>query len=143
MPNIAKVLKEEITRLARKEVRTALEKASRATAQHRREIVNLKSQVAALKRQVAALEKQAQKIGVAPEAAAALRRIRFVPKGLIATRKRLGLSAADLAKMLGVSAQTIYNWERGVTKPGADQQAKIASLRGVGKRQVRAQLEGS
>ena len=66
MPNFAKVFKEEITRLARKEVRTALEKASRATAQHRREIVYLKSQVAAMGRQVAALEKQAQKTGGAP-----------------------------------------------------------------------------
>jgi DNA-binding transcriptional regulator YiaG len=45
--------------------------------------------------------------------------------------------------MMGVSAQTIYNWDRGVTKPGPDQQAKLASLRGVGKRQLRAPFVAS
>ena len=140
MPNIAKVLKEEITRLARKEVRAAQEKSKGLTAQHHREIANLKGQVVALKRQVIALERQVRKTGAAPQQPAASKQMRFVPKGLVSTRKRLGLSAADLAKMMGVSAQTIYNWERGVTKPGADQLAKLASLRGIGKRQVQAHL---
>jgi DNA-binding transcriptional regulator YiaG len=110
------------------------------TAQHHREIANLKGQVDALKRQVIALERQARKVGAPPQASAPSERTRFIPKGLVSTRKRLGLSAADLAKMMGVSAQTIYNWERGATKPRADQQAKLASLRHVGKRQVQAHL---
>lgn len=140
MPNIAKVLKEEITRLARREARAALEKTKGSAAQHHRDIATLKSQVAALKRQVVALETQVRRAGVAPQAPAAPRQTRFVPKGLVSTRKRLGLSAADLAKMMGVSAQTIYNWERGVTKPGSEQQGKLASLRSVGKRQVQAHV---
>lgn len=93
---------------------------------------------ATLKRQVIALERQVRNAGAAPQGPAESKRIRFIPKGLVSTRKRLGLSAADLAKMMGVSAQTIYNWERGVTKSGRDQLAKLASLRGVGKRQLRA-----
>ncbi|MCZ7561431.1 MAG: helix-turn-helix domain-containing protein [Burkholderiaceae bacterium] len=140
MSNIAKVIGAEITRLARKEVRGTQKTVKAVTAQYRREIANLKSQLAALKRQVTALEKQARENGQAPQATAALPQTRFVPKGLISTRKRLGLSATDLAKMLGVSAQTIYNWERGATKPRADQFAKLASLRHVGKRQVQAYL---
>jgi DNA-binding transcriptional regulator YiaG len=92
---------------------------------------------------VIALERQVRKTGAAPQEPAASKQIRFVPKGLVSTRKRLGLSAADLAKMMGVSAQTIYNWDRGVTKPGPDQQAKLASLRGVGKRQLRAPFVAS
>lgn len=140
MPNIAKVLKEEITRLARKEVRAAQEKTKGLTAQHHREIANLKGQVVALKRQVIALERQLRKTGATPQAPAASKRIRFVPKGLVSTRKRLGLSAADLARMMGVSTQTIYNWERGVTKPGVDQLAKLGTLRHVGKRQVQGHL---
>lgn len=138
MPNIAKVLKDEITRLARKEVRAAQEKLKGATAQHHREIANLKNQLATLKRQVIALERQVRKPEVAPKVSAATRATRFVPKGLASTRKRLGRSAADLSKMMGVSAQTIYNWERGVTRPGPEQQGKLTSLRGVGKRQLQA-----
>ena len=140
MPNIAKVLKEEIIRLARKEARAVLEKTKGSAAQLHRDVATLKNQVAALKRQVVALEKQVRKAGVAPQAPAASRQIRFVPKGLLSTRKRLGLSAADLAKMMGVSTQTIYNWERGVTRPRPEQQGKLASLRGVGKRQLQAHL---
>jgi DNA-binding transcriptional regulator YiaG len=143
MPNIAKVLKEEITRLARKEVRAAQEKSKGVTAQHHRDIANLKGQVAALKRQVIALERHVRQVGAAPQASAPSKRTRFIPKGLVSTRKRLGLSAADLARLLGVSAQTIYNWERGATKPGRDQLAKLASLRHVGKRQLRAHFAAS
>lgn len=52
MPNIAKVLKEEVTRLARKKVRASLEWTKRVTTQHQRELANLKGQVSALRRQV-------------------------------------------------------------------------------------------
>jgi transcriptional regulator with XRE-family HTH domain len=89
---------------------------------------------------VAVLERATKKAEKAPPAGAAPKQVRFVPKGLASTRKRLGLSAADLAKMMGVSAQTIYNWERGVTKPRSEQVEKLASLRGVGKRQLQAHL---
>ena len=41
MPNIAAVLKEEIVRLARKEVRRQMEKLRRGTLQHRKSIANL------------------------------------------------------------------------------------------------------
>lgn len=140
MPNIAKALKEEITRLARKEIRASLLKSKSALALQQREIAKLKAEVAALKRQVGVLERAAKKADKAPPAGAAPTQLRFVPKGLASTRKRLGLSAADLAKMMGVSAQTIYNWERGVTKPRPEQQLKLASLRGVGRRQLRALL---
>lgn len=140
MPNIAKVLKEEITRLARKEVRAAQEKSKSALALQHREIAKLKAEVASLKRQVVVLERGAKKAEKAPPTGAAPKRVRFVPKGLASTRKRLGLSAADLAKMVGVSTQTIYNWERGATKPGPAQVEKLTSLRGVGKRQLQKHL---
>jgi len=54
--------------------------------------------------------------------------------------QKLGLPAADMGALLGVSAQTIYNWEAGKSKPRAQQLAAIATLRGMGKRQAKAQL---
>jgi len=140
MPNVAKALREEITRLARKEIRASLLKSKSALALQHREIAKLKAEVAALKRQVGGLERAAKKAEKAPPIGAAPKRVRFVPKGLASTRKRLGLSAADLAKMMGVSTQTIYNWERGVTRPGPEQVEKLAGLRGAGKRQLPALL---
>jgi DNA-binding transcriptional regulator YiaG len=37
--------------------------------------------------------------------------------GLKAHRTRLGLSAKDYGKLLGVSSLTVYNWENGKSKP--------------------------
>ena len=67
---------------------------------------------------------------------------RFSAKGLQARRSRLDLSAADFGKLLGVSAQSIYNWESEKARPRAEQIAKLAALRGLGKREVAARLAG-
>jgi DNA-binding XRE family transcriptional regulator len=37
--------------------------------------------------------------------------MRFVAKGFKSLRQRLGFSAAQIGKLLGVSEQSIYNWE--------------------------------
>ncbi len=56
-------------------------------------------------------------------------------------RERLGLSADDFGKLLGVSAQSIYNWEHEKARPRAEQLSKVAALRGIGKREAKARLE--
>jgi len=45
----------------------------------------------------------------APEETGAVQR-RFSPARLAATRKKLGLSAADFGALIGVSGQSIYKW---------------------------------
>ena len=66
---------------------------------------------------------------------------RFSAKGLRSMRTRLGLSADQLAKLLGVSMQSVYNWERKVAVPRASQIAAIAALRSIGKREALQRLE--
>ena len=61
MPNIASVLKDEVVRLAKKEVRKEVEGLKKASAQYRSDIAALKRQVAALEKQNASLEKKALK----------------------------------------------------------------------------------
>ncbi len=143
MPDIAKVLKEEITRLARRETKTQIDKLKKASLQHQRDIAALKRQLKTLERQCAALERRPAAVSAAPPDASGEPRVRFVPKGLKAQRDRLGLSAADYAKLLGVSGQTIHNWERGATTPRQEQKAKLAELRGIGKREVKARLSAA
>ncbi len=140
MPNIAALLKEEIARLSRKQVRGQVETVRKAAGQHRHDIASLKRQVAKLERQVALLEKKVLD-APAPAAGENGRQIRFVAKGLRSQRERLGLSAAQYAALLGVSTQSIYNWERNVTRPRSEQVAAIAALRGMGKREALARLE--
>ena len=54
---------------------------------------------------------------------------------------RLGLSAADYGSLVGVSAQSIYNWEQGHASPRPAQLKVIAALRGVGKREAQERLK--
>jgi len=141
MPNIASVLKDEILRLARKEVRTATEGLKKAGAAYRSDIASLKRQVATLQKQLARGEKKRAAGPEQVEPSEDASRIRFSAKRLARQREKLGLSAADMGLLLGVSAQTVYNWEAEKSRPRATQLAAIAALRGIGKRQVKARLE--
>ncbi len=141
MPNIASVLKEEITRLARKEVKAQTEATRKATAQYRRDIAQLKRTVDSLTRQVAYLEKQEQKRGAESPRTGDAEGRRFSARGLKTHRGKLGLSAAEYAELVGVSGQTIYNWENGKSKPRAEQLAALVAVRGMGKREAVRKLE--
>jgi predicted transcriptional regulator len=81
------------------------------------------------------------KIATDPPTARAGKKVRFVAKGLRSQRVRLGLSASDVGTLVGVSAQSIYNWESGDTRPRDEQIARLAVLRGLGKREVQARLK--
>jgi DNA-binding transcriptional regulator YiaG len=141
MPNIAAVLKEEISRLARKEIRRQTNVLRRASAQYRKDIAEMKRRVADLQRKLIPLEKQVLKNVPSPTAETDADHVRFTAKGLHSQRKRLGLSAADCGKLIGVTDQTVYNWEHETARPRKQQVALIASLRHMGKRDAYARLE--
>ena len=139
MPNIATALRDEIKRLSRQQSRTHIDPTKKATAVHRRDIALLKRQVVLLERQVKALMRRAPNTSV-PQTSGPEAKVRFVAKGLRSQRERLGLSAEGLGKVLGVSGQSIYNWESGKARPRQDQMVKLSHLRKVGKRQAMAFL---
>lgn len=141
MPNIGTVLKEEIARVCRKEIRQQIEPIKKASAAYRHEIAALKRKVATLERQSAALEKQTTKMAPKAPAVDPERPMRFVAKGLVSLRARLGLSAKDFGLLMGVSDQSIYKWEQGKSTPRKKQLAALAALRGLGKREAAERLE--
>lgn len=143
MPNLVSALKEEIVRLARKELRKEVEGLKKASAQYRSSIAAIKRQVAALEKQQSRLEKKGPK-KAAPEAGdEGTTRFRFSAKRFATQRQKLGLSAGDMGTLIGVSAQTIYNWEAEKARPRQQQLAAIAVVRSMGKRQIKAQLEAA
>ena len=117
MANFAALLKSEITRLARKELKAQLQPLRKANATQRHDIAALKRQLADLQRQLARATKAAS--GAAPATEGDDAPVRFSAKGLQSHRARLGLSAGDYGALAGVSAQSIYNWERGKARPRA------------------------
>jgi DNA-binding transcriptional regulator YiaG len=141
MPNIGTVLREEISRLSRRESRSQMDSTRKATAQHRRDIAALKRQVAQLERQVTLLVRKGLGTPRAVSVDSPAKPVRFLAKGLRSQRSRLGLSAADFGKLLDVSAQSIYNWEREVARPRGEQLARLAALRGIGKREAGHRLK--
>lgn len=141
MPNIAMVLKEEISRLARKEVRRQTQALRKASGQYRKDIAEMKRRLFALQRKVNPLQKQVLKSAPSPASAAEGSSVRFTAKGLRSQRQRLGLSAADYGKLVGVTGQTIYSWEHEIARPRKGQLPRIASLRHLGKREAEAQLQ--
>ncbi len=143
MTTLATALKDEIRRLARKEIRAATSTTKSSSAQHRRDIAELKRQVRELKKRVEFLTRQEKKrIGAPtsspPENGAT---VRFSPSWVRKHREKLELSAADYAALVGVSGLTIYNWEKGKTKPQAKQLAAWAEIRNLGKREAWKRLE--
>jgi DNA-binding transcriptional regulator YiaG len=140
MPNIGTLLKEEIARISRKQLRAETEALKKANAQYRSQIAELKRRMQALEQQQKRLGKVAVRGAPAPQEAEPKSQIRYSAKSLASQRRRLGLSAAALAKLLGVSALSVYKWESGNTRPRAKQIEAIASLRHLGRREADKRL---
>jgi len=141
MAKVASVLKEEITRLARKEIKTETESLKKASAQYRSEIAALKRRLTDLEKQLShALKAAAQGAAVKPVPESESK-IRFTVKGFKSLRQKLGLTAGEIGILLDVPASTIYNWEGESSKPKAPQMERLAKLRTMGKREAMKMLE--
>ena len=168
MANLASALKEEIGRLARKEIRQQTAGTTKSTARMERDIAALKRQIQDLQRKLspprppsaakkapskkapskkAAAEKanaekaNGQAADAASKPAEQSGRARFSAKGLKTERERLGLSADNYGKLAGVSGLSIYNWEQGKARPRESNIAALMSVRGIGKREAVKRIE--
>ncbi|QBK05779.1 XRE family transcriptional regulator [Hylemonella gracilis] len=144
MAQLASLLKAEIVRLARKEVRTELQALQKASSRYRTELAALKRQLKDQQRQLA---KQAKGGGRSKSVASGTTtedddnpRLRFRANGFATLRKKLDLSAADMGKLIGVTQQTVYHWEKGQARPRSSQLQNIAAIRKLGKRGAAAKL---
>ena len=160
MANLASALKEEISRLARKEIRQQTAGTAKTAAQCERDIAALKRQIGELQNKLSSLRTQdtpgsaVSKKSSSKKAVAKNRtvktasssgkqssRARFSAKGLKASRVRLGLSADNYGKLVGVSGLSIYNWEQGKARPRESSVAALMAIRGIGKREAAKRLE--
>lgn len=140
MPNIANVLKAEIARVARKELRAETTSLKKTVASQRSEVAALKRRIQDLEKVIKGLARGAPKPAQADPNEDPAGSLRFRAAGMAANRRRLGLSAADFGRLVGASGQSVYLWESGKTKPRGKFLQAIAELRGVGKREVAARL---
>jgi len=140
MANIASLLKTEISRVARKEVRAETLGLKKAVGVYRSEIAALKRRVQTLELELRRLEKVHAKAAPVETQIQPEQKLRFSAKGLASQRQRLGLSAHECGQLVGASGQSIYNWEQGKASPRARHMPAIAALRTLGKKQAAAHL---
>ena len=141
MPNVASILKSEISRVARKEVRGETLALKKAVSAYRTEIAALKRRANAVEQLLRRLANGHSKASASPEVDQDISKFRFSAKGLASQRQRLGLSAEQCGLLLGASSQSVYNWEQGKTRPLARHLAAIAAVRGMSKKDATARLQ--
>lgn len=143
MPNIAKMLKDEIQRIAKHEIKNA-------TTVLRKDNSILKRTVADLKKRLVKLESINKRLikaqpdtpSDAPAEASDGSKARVTGKMIKSIRSRLGLSQGDFARLVGVSGQSVLKWEHaGRLNFRGDTKERIVAVRQMGKREVKAALE--
>jgi hypothetical protein len=98
--NVAIVLKAEITRIARKELRGETAQLKKSVSHYRLEIAALKRRIADLERAAKGSARIRRTPAVQVDPAQAPLRNRFSATGLAAQRKRLGITAAEMGVLV-------------------------------------------
>jgi DNA-binding transcriptional regulator YiaG len=143
MPQFSSLFQAEVRRLARKELKSEIAQVRKQNTILRRQLVSLKRDLAqALAAQKRIARKDSAPTPAAEEATSATRQ-RISSKTIRTLRARLGLTQVEFAKLVGVSGQAVYQWERGEGRlrlRHATRQA-IADIKNIGAREARRRLE--
>ena len=137
--NVMKVLKAEIVRLARKEIKGELASVKKTGAAQRRAVAGFRRQITALQQDLAGLKRALPaRANALPAKAEPEGRFWITGKGVKNLRKRLGATQAELAKLVGVSAQSVVKWEARQGKINLRKAAagKLQEIRRLGKKEV-------
>lgn len=145
MSDFKQVFADEIRRLARKEIKVALEPMQKMLANQRQMIVDLRRQVRDLEKKASCSASAVAEGSVKAEANTEEKGIsrRITGKRIVAMRNKMKLSQAQFAELLGVSLSSIVNWEKDKRVPRASQKELIANLRLLGKREISKRLEAA
>ena len=151
MPTLAALLKEEISKIVRKEVQHQMrEQRDAILARLEKQTAPAKAQPKAAPKPKAAKAPKAKPAAKAAKAPAApadtaasddgAKQIRISPAIIRKHRKRLKLSQAELAKLLNVSTNTVLRWEAGSSKPRSQHLPQLDQLRSMSQRDLKKQL---
>lgn len=134
----------EVSRLARKEARAIVGPALRELAKAKKTIQEQKREVAGLQRSVKHLAtlvaRNADQVGSAEVAVEAQRGEKWRKDSVRSTRRRLKLTQAELAALLGVSHGSVNGWESGRTEPREAKKQEVLALRGMSPAEARERI---
>jgi DNA-binding transcriptional regulator YiaG len=142
MGKLEGMIKSEIVRLAKREIRKIARPLSRDVRSMRSTVSQLRKTVLALQRLTARQESESRKEKVLLEAAPEeVKKSRFSPRLIHTLRKRLGITQKEMATLTGVTVGAIYQWEQGIFEPRGQKKGMLVALRKLGRREVRKLLE--
>jgi DNA-binding transcriptional regulator YiaG len=146
MPNIAKVLREEISRISRHEAKVAVTPVRKSNAKVRPDVADLKNRVTMLEKEVKRLNVLVVNLAStqpAPAAAPVDDKVRILGRGVKSLRRKLGLTQEELGILTGVSLGGVRAWERqpGMLKLKDASKAAIMAIKGIGKVEARKRLD--
>ena len=136
--------KQEVIRLARKEAKAAVTPVRKPSGANRKALADLKRRVATLEKECRRLGSLVSKVPVPQAEPAEGQKARITAKGMRSLRRKLGLTGADFAKLLGVSVMAVYQWERknGPLRVREATRTAILAVRDLGAREAKERLAG-
>jgi DNA-binding transcriptional regulator YiaG len=139
MAKIEGIIKSEIMRLAKREVRAVFRPLKREVWTMRTKLSNLSRGIASLNRVTKELhlEEAKPKLEATPEE---IRASRFTPERIQGLRKKLGISQRELGILIGASTGTLLSWEKGKIRPMGEKKAALVAVRKLKKREVKKLL---
>ena len=136
------IIKSEIVRLAKREVRKIAVPIGRDVWSLKSVVSQLRKSVLTLQRITAHQQKELEKgempLQAAPEE---VKVSRFSPRLIRSLRRHLGVTQRELAVLTGVTVGAVHLWESGQFKPSEKKKAVMVALRKLGRREVRKLVE--
>ena len=136
-PSVAAVLRGEIRRLARREMKKAVERVRRL----QRRVALLRMESRRQQRLLDRLQRRVKKVGAARAGAPAGRGA--APDAIRALRARLSMTRKQFSQALGVSPGAIFLWETGRSVPRRSSLARLKDLRTRGARGGKASAKST
>ena len=142
MAKMEALIKSEIVRLAKREIRKMAVPLGRDVRTMKSTVSHLRRSVLEIQRfvthQKAILEKTQVPLTASQEEVVGARLSPFLIKRL---RRRLGISQRALATLAGVTVGAVYQWETGKFKPRGEKKAFLVALRKLRRREVKKLIE--
>ena len=142
MGKVESIIKSEIIRLAKGEMRQVSIPLGRDVRLLKNTVSQLRKSVLSLERFAAQKQKELSKREIGLEAPPEeIKQSRFSPRLLQSLRKRLGITQKELAILTGVTIGAAHLWETGKFRPKDNKMGALVALRKLNRRQVRELLK--
>jgi DNA-binding transcriptional regulator YiaG len=142
MGKIEGIIKSEIMRLAKREIRKIAVPLGSDVRSLKSGVSQLRKAVLTLQRITASQQKELEKGKMVLEAPPEeVKESRFSPRLIRSLRGHLGVTQKEMAILTGVTVGAVHLWESGQFKPSMKKKSAMVALRKLGRREVRKLLE--